>query len=54
MRLLKPMKRLIAEFFGFAWENKACWIVPTMFMMLMLMFLVVGGSSIAPYIYTLF
>ena len=28
MRFLKHLGRLLKEFFGFAWHNKAWWIVP--------------------------
>jgi len=45
---------LIGEFFVFAWQNKAWWIIPIVLVLLMLMALIVTGSSVAPYIYTLF
>ena len=42
------------EFLGFAWENKAWWIVPIVAVLLLLMLLIVSGQSAAPFIYTLF
>ena len=45
----------MAEFFGFAWKNKAWWIVPIVLVLLLLSLLIVAGSSVAPaFIYTLF
>jgi len=54
MRILRYIGRLIGEFFVFAWQNKAWWIIPIVLVLLMLMALIVTGSSVAPYIYTLF
>jgi len=53
-RFIKHLGELLGEFFGFAWENKAWWIIPIVLMFLLLMFLVVAGQSSAPFIYTLF
>lgn len=53
-RFAKHLGRLLGEFFGFAWENKAWWIIPIVLVLLLLMFLVFATSSTAPFIYTLF
>jgi hypothetical protein len=42
------------EFFGFAWHNKAWWIIPIIVVMLLMALLIVLGQTTAPFIYTLF
>jgi hypothetical protein len=43
------------EFFEFARENKAWWIVPIVLVLLLLCtFALVSGNVVAPFIYTLF
>lgn len=55
MRMLKHLGRLLRDFFAFAWQNKAWWIVPVVLVLLMLSILIVAGSGVAPaFIYTLF
>jgi len=55
MRALKYLGRLIREFFAFAWQNKAWWIVPLVLMLLLLGLLIfVGGQAAPTFIYTLF
>ncbi len=54
MRVLKYIGRLVKEFFQFAWHNKAWWIVPVVLILLLLGFLIISGSAVAPFIYTLF
>ena len=54
MIFLKHLGRLLMEFFGFAWHNKAWWIVPMVLVLLLLALLIVTGQSTAPFIYTLF
>lgn len=54
MRTLKYIGRLVGEFFEFAWQNKAWWIIPIVFVLLILTVFIVTGSSVAPFIYTLF
>ena len=54
MRTLRYLGRLIGEFFEFAWQNKAWWIIPIVFVLLLLMGLIIGGGSVAPFIYTFF
>ena len=55
MRFLKHLLRLLKEVGGFAWENKAWWIVPMVVVLLLLALLVFAGQSAAPaFIYTLF
>jgi len=50
------MGELILELFGFMRERKKYWLLPIIFVMLMLGGLIVltQGSAIAPFIYTLF
>lgn len=54
MRFLKYLGRLLKEFFGFAWHNKAWWIIPVILVLLLLAMLIVLGQTTAPFIYTLF
>lgn len=54
MRFLKHLFRLLKEFGEFAWHNKAWWIVPIVLVLLLLTVFIVAGSSVAPFIYTLF
>lgn len=46
--------RLVGEIFQFAMQNKAWWIVPTVFILLLLGVLIFSGQAVAPFIYTLF
>ena len=46
---------LISEFFDFIKENKKFWMIPILFALLVLgALLILGGTSAAPFIYTLF
>lgn len=54
MRFLKYLGRLIGEFFSFAMQNKAWWIIPIVLVLLLLGLFIVAGSGVAPFIYTLF
>ena len=54
MRTLKYLFRLLGEFCGFAWHNKAWWIVPLVLVLLLMAILIAGGQSVAPFIYTFF
>ena len=54
MRFLKHIGRLFGELLGFAWENKAWWIIPVVLMLLLLGIVIIGGQGAAPFIYTLF
>jgi len=54
MRILRHIGLLLREFMGFAWQNKAWWIVPIVLVFLLLTLFVFAGSSVAPFIYTLF
>jgi len=54
MRFLKHLVQLLKEFVGFAWHNKAWWIVPVVLVLLMMALLIVLGQTTAPFIYTLF
>ncbi|MFO7870385.1 MAG: DUF5989 family protein [Kiritimatiellia bacterium] len=54
MLFLKHLGRLLREFAGFAWDNKAWWIIPIILVLLLFAALLVAGQSSAPFIYTLF
>lgn len=54
MRFLRHLRRLLKEFFGFAWQNKVWWIVPMVLVLLLLGVLIATSQSVAPFIYTLF
>jgi uncharacterized integral membrane protein len=54
MRLLKHLGHLLKELMGFAWQNKAWWIVPMVLVLLLLALLIVTGQTAAPFIYPLF
>ena len=54
MRFLKYLVRLLQEIAGFAWHNKAWWIVPVVLVLLLMAMLIVLGQTTAPFIYTLF
>ena len=55
MRFLKHLGRLVREFLGFAWENKAWWIVPIVLVLLLLAILIATSETVVPaFIYTLF
>lgn len=54
MRTLRYIGRLLGEFFEFAWQNKAWWIVPIVLILLVLAVFIVTSSTVAPFIYTLF
>ncbi len=54
MRFLRHLGRLLREFLGFAWQNKAWWIIPVILVLLLLALVVVSGQTLAPFVYTLF
>lgn len=54
MRFLRHLVNLLKGFLGFAWENKAWWIIPVIAVLLLLGLLIALGQSSAPFIYTLF
>lgn len=54
MRTLRYLGRLLGEFFEFAWQNKAWWIIPVVLLLLLLGFFIATTSTVAPFIYTLF
>ena len=51
-----PARGFVADFFLFAWQNKAWWIVPTVVILVLLggMLLIAQGNQIAPFFYVLF
>ena len=54
MKMLKYLGRLLKEFGEFAWHNKAWWIVPIVIVLLLFSALIIVGTTVAPFIYTLF
>ncbi len=54
MRLFRHLGKLLADLFGFARQNKIWWIVPLVILLLVAGALVVGVSTISPFIYSLF
>ena len=54
MRFLRHLGRLLREFGGFAWENKAWWIVPILIVLLLVAAILVTTPAATPFIYTLF
>ncbi len=51
----RPRPNFLADFAGFLRHNKKWWITPIMVMLLLVSVLVIlGGTGIAPFIYTLF
>ncbi len=54
MRILRHIRLLLRDFWGFAVENKAWWIIPMIIVLLLLALFIAAGSSVAPFIYTLF
>ncbi len=54
MRMIKYLGKLLKGFAGYAWQNKAWWIVPVILILLLMAFLIVASQTAAPFIYTLF
>jgi uncharacterized SAM-binding protein YcdF (DUF218 family) len=54
MRRLHHLFRLFADLWGFARQNKVWWIVPLVALLLAIAVLIVGVSTISPFIYSLF
>ena len=54
MNKLKYLGRLFGEFFSFAWQNKAWWILPVLIVLLLVGLLVTTSQTALPFIYTLF
>ena len=46
--------KLLREFFRFARDNKAYWIIPFTLLLAVAALVVVGGQAAAPLLYTLF
>ena len=54
MRFLRHLGKLLKEFFEFAWQNKAWWIIPIVLFLLLIGLIIAAGTGAAPFIYTLF
>jgi hypothetical protein len=51
----KGRTNLLREYWDFIREERKWWIVPVLFVLLLMgVFVVLGGTSLAPFIYTLF
>jgi hypothetical protein len=54
MSAFRHLSRLLRDVCGFARAHKAWWIVPLVVLLLLVGALIVGVSSISPFIYSLF
>jgi hypothetical protein len=54
MRRLKNLFQLLGELWAFAREHKVWWIVPLVLLLLLVSVLIIGVSTISPFIYSLF
>jgi hypothetical protein len=54
MRFLRHLFTLLREVWSFARQNKIWWIVPLILLLLAVALLIVGVSTISPFIYSLF
>ena len=54
MRPLRSLLALLRELLAFAREHKAWWLVPVVCLLLLVGLLIVGVSTISPFIYSLF
>lgn len=54
MRFLRHLRKLLVDLFGFARQHKIWWLVPLVLLLLLVAGLVVGVSTISPFIYSLF
>ena len=54
MIFFRHLGKLLKEIGGFAWHNKAWWIIPIVLILLVLALIIVLGQTSAPFIYTLF
>lgn len=54
MSFLRHLSRLLRDVFGFARTNKIWWIAPLVILLLIVALLIVGVSTISPFIYSLF
>lgn len=54
MRPLKNLLALLRELWAFAREHKAWWLIPIVLILLLVGGLIVGVSTISPFIYSLF
>jgi hypothetical protein len=54
MSFLRHLLRLLKDLFAFAREHKIWWITPLVLMLLVVAVLIVGVSTISPFIYSLF
>jgi len=54
MSFLRHLSQLLRDVFGFARANKIWWIAPLIVLLLLIALLIVGVSTISPFIYSLF
>ena len=54
MKRLQHFFRLLGELWAFARAHKAWWIIPLVLLLLLVSVLIIGVSTISPFIYSLF
>jgi hypothetical protein len=54
MRPFRNLVRLLRELWAFARAHKAWWIIPIVLILLLIAVLIIGVSTISPFIYSLF
>jgi hypothetical protein len=54
MRRLQHFFRFLSELWSFARTHKAWWIIPVVLLLLTISVLIIGVSTISPFIYSLF
>lgn len=54
MRRLRYLRKLAGDFFQFARENKAYWLIPLLIVLALATLLALSASTATPFIYTLF
>ncbi|MCX6998281.1 MAG: DUF5989 family protein [Kiritimatiellaeota bacterium] len=54
MKFLRHLGGLLKELGGFAWQNKAWWLIPIVLLLLLFSLIIVFGQTATPFIYTLF
>ena len=54
MARLSYARKLLKEFVLFARQNKVYWVLPLVLLLLAAAAIIVGSTSVAPFVYTLF
>jgi len=53
-RFLRHLSGLAGEIWGYAWRNRAWWLIPVTVVLLLAGLLIAVGSGASPFIYTIF